>query len=90
MENNRGPMKKKTIVGVVISDKMDKAITVQSETRKRHPLYKKFVVGHKKVKARDEKNEAHVGDVVRIVETRPVSREIRWRLVEIVEKAQRG
>lgn len=90
MENNRGPMKKKSIIGTVVSDKMDKAITVESETRKRHPLYKKFVVGHKKVKARDEKNEAKVGDVVEIVETRPVSREIRWRLVEIIEKSQRG
>jgi len=81
---------KKTIVGVVISDKMDKVVTVQWEMRKRHPMYEKFVKEHKKFKARDEKNEAGKGDLVKVVETRPLSKDIRWRVVEIVEKAQRG
>jgi len=81
---------KKTAIGTVVSDKMDKAVTVQIVIRKRHPLYKKFVTSHKKLKARDEKNEALPGDVVKIMETRPLSKEIHWRVIEIVEKAQRG
>jgi len=60
------------------------------EIHRRHPLYKKFVTSHKKIKARDEKNEAGEGDTVKIVGTRPLSRETRWKVVEIVEKAQRG
>jgi small subunit ribosomal protein S17 len=82
--------KRKTLVGKVISSKMEKGITVQLETKKKHPIYKKFVTYHKKIKARDEKNEAKEGDVVKLEETRPLSKEIKWRLVEIVEKAQRG
>lgn len=81
---------RKEIIGKVMSDKMEKGITVELETRKLNPMYKKFVTYHKKVKARDEKNEAGVGDKVRLIETRPLSKEIRWRLVEIIEKAQRG
>ncbi len=82
--------KKKTFIGTVVSDKMDKVVTVQLEVQKRHPLYKKFVTSHKKVKARDEKNEAGEGDVIKMVETRPLSKETHWKVVEIIEKAQRG
>jgi len=82
--------KKKTFRGTVVSDKMDKVVTVQLEVQKRHPLYKKFVTSHKKVKARDEKNEAGEGDVIKMVETRPLSKETHWKVVEIIEKAQRG
>ena len=75
------------LVGKVVSDKTDKTITVLVETYKNHPLYKKRVKYSKKYAAHDEKNEAKVGDTVRIVETRPLSRTKRFRLVEIVEKA---
>ena len=78
---------KKELVGKVVSDKNDKTITVLVETYKNHPLYKKRVKYSKKYAAHDEKNEAKIGDTVRIVETRPLSRTKRFRLVEIVEKA---
>ncbi len=81
---------KKTIVGTVISDKMDKTVTVLWETRKRHPLYKKFVRKHKKIKAHDEKNEAAVGDLVRVIETRPISRKKSWMLTDILKKVEGG
>lgn len=81
---------KKTIVGTVISDKMDKTVTVQWETRKKHRLYKKFVKARTKIKAHDEKNEAQEGDLVKVIESRPMSKEKTWRVVEILEKAQRG
>ena len=74
--------------GIVTSDKMDKTIVVAITTRKLHPLYKKYVKSTKKVKAHDEKNEAHIGDTVRVISSRPMSREKRWRLVEIVERAR--
>lgn len=79
---------KRTITGMVISDTMDKTITVLWETRKRHPLYKKFVRRHKKVKAHDEKNEASVGDLVTVEEIRPVSKEKTWMVKEIIKKGQ--
>ncbi|MCK4852008.1 MAG: 30S ribosomal protein S17 [Candidatus Omnitrophica bacterium] len=69
---------------------MDKAVTVQWEVRKIHPFYKKFITWHKKLKARDDGNEAAKGDVVKIMATRPLSKKINWRLVEIIEKTQRG
>ena len=75
------------LIGKVVSDKTDKTITVLVETYKTHPLYKKRVKYSKKYTAHDEKNEAKTGDTVRIVETRPLSRTKRFRLVEIVEKA---
>jgi small subunit ribosomal protein S17 len=87
---NDGNIRKKEVIGVVVSDKMDKAVTVMWETRKKHPVYKKYINWHKKIKARDEKNEAAVGDRVKIAETRPVSKDITWRVTEIVKKAQRG
>ena len=77
----------KELVGKVVSDKNNKTITVLVETYKKHPLYGKRVKYSKKYAAHDEKNEAKVGDTVRIVETRPLSRTKRFRLVEIVEKA---
>ena len=75
-------------VGVVTSDKMAKTITVQVNTKKLHRLYKKYVARSKKYKAHDEKNEAHIGDTVRIVESRPISKDKCWRLVEIVARAK--
>jgi small subunit ribosomal protein S17 len=79
---------KQTLQGIVKSDKMDKTIVVEITMRKLHPLYKKYVTRSKSIKAHDEKNEAHEGDTVRVVECRPLSRDKRWRLVEVVEKAK--
>ncbi len=79
---------RKVYRGVVVSDKMDKTITVKVETKKTHPLYGKRVEYSKKFKAHDENNEAHVGDHVVIMETRPLSATKHFRLVEIVEKAR--
>lgn len=74
--------------GIVSSDKMDKTITVSIEWKEKHPIYGKFVNKTKKYHAHDEKNECHIGDTVRIMETRPLSKLKRWRVVEIVEKAK--
>ena len=79
---------RKTRVGVVVSDKMDKTITSAVKYRVRHPLYGKIMNRTTKIKAHDEKNECGIGDTVRIMETRPLSRDKRWRLVEIIEKAK--
>ena len=79
---------RKTRVGVVVSDKMDKTIVVAITTRVRHPLYGKIVKRTTKLKAHDEENACGIGDTVRVMETRPLSRDKRWRLVEIVEKAK--
>ncbi len=79
---------RKTIQGVVVSDKMDKTITVLVTSKKRHPIYKKYTTYTKKYKAHDEKNEAHVGDTVLIVETRPLSKDKYFRLLSIVERAK--
>lgn len=79
---------RKTKIGVVRSDKMDKTITVAVERKVKHPIYGKFVKKTTSFHAHDEKNEARSGDVVRIMETRPLSKLKRWRLVEIVEKAK--
>ena len=80
---------KKTLTGLVVSDKMDKVATIQLEIRKRHPLYEKFVTKHQKLKARNANNEAAVGDTVKIVETRPSSKDVFWKITEIIEKAQK-
>ena len=80
--------RRKSRVGMVVSDKMDKTIVVALEDTVKHPLYGKSVKRTKKVKAHDEANECNVGDKVRIMETRPLSRDKRWRLVEIVERAK--
>ncbi len=79
---------RKTMVGMVTSDKMDKTIVVAIEDRVKHPLYGKIVKRTYKLKAHDEKNECGVGDRVRVMETRPLSKDKRWRLVEIIEKAK--
>ena len=79
---------RKTRVGVVVSDKMDKTIVVEIKTRVRHPLYGKIMNQTNKLKAHDENNECGIGDRVRVMETRPLSHDKRWRLVEIIEKAK--
>jgi len=80
---------RKELTGRVVSDKMNKTIVVSVERTKKHPLYGKYIRGHKKYKAHDEKNEAATGDRVRIIESRPISKEKRWALVEIVGKGRR-
>jgi small subunit ribosomal protein S17 len=79
---------RKTRIGVVTSNKMTKTITVAVERKVKHPIYGKFVKKTTRFHAHDEKNEASIGDVVRIMETRPMSKTKRWRLVEIVEKVK--
>ena len=79
---------RKTRVGKVVSDKMDKTIVVAIEDNVRHPLYKKIIKNTVKLKAHDENNECRVGDRVMVMETRPLSKDKRWRLVEIIEKAK--
>ena len=79
---------RKTRTGVVVSDKMDKTIVVAIEDRVDHPLYKKIIKRTYKLKAHDEKNECGIGDRVKVMETRPLSKDKRWRLVEIIEKAK--
>ena len=79
---------RKTRIGVVVSNSMDKTIVVAVEDHVKHPLYKKIVQKTYKLKAHDENNEAHVGDTVRVMETRPLSKDKRWRLVDVVEKAK--
>ena len=79
---------RKTRVGQVVSDKMDKTIVVAVQDSVQHPLYKKIVKRTYKLKAHDEKNECGIGDTVRVMETRPLSKDKNWRLVEIVEKAK--
>jgi small subunit ribosomal protein S17 len=85
---NERTTSRKTKVGRVVSDKMDKTIVVAIEDRVAHPLYKKIVKRTYKLKAHDEKNECGIGDTVRVMETRPLSKDKRWRLVEIIEKAK--
>ena len=84
MERNR----RKTRVGLVTSDKMDKTIVVSVTDNVKHPLYNKIVKRTYKLKAHDENNECRIGDRVKVMETRPLSKDKRWRLVEIVEKAK--
>ena len=79
---------RKTRIDEVVSDKMDKTIVVAIKTKVRHPLYGKMVNRTRKFKAHDENNECGIGDTVKIMETRPLSKDKRWRLVEIVEKAK--
>ena len=79
---------KRSYVGIVTSDKMDKTIVVSVSTKKMDRLYKKYVTSTKKCKAHDEKNEAHIGDTVKIVESRPLSKDKCWRLESIVERAK--
>ena len=80
--------KRKTRFGRVVSDKMDKTVIVSVDTPRHHPLYKKTIRRAVKYKAHDEKNECHTGDTVKIVETRPLSKDKRWRVAEIVTKGE--
>jgi small subunit ribosomal protein S17 len=82
----RGSRKSRT--GLVVSDKMEKTVVVAIERRVPHPVYGKMVTRTKRLKAHDEENSAKVGDTVRIVETRPLSKDKRWRLVEIIDRAR--
>ncbi len=79
---------RKTRTGKVVSDKMDKTVVVAIEDHVKHPLYGKIVKRTYKLKAHDEKNECAIGDTVKVMETRPLSKDKRWRLVEIIEKAK--
>ncbi len=79
---------RKELIGTVTSDKMDKTVVVSVETSVRHPIYKKIVRRTYKLKAHDEENACHMGDKVKVMETRPLSKDKRWRVVEIVEKAE--
>ena len=79
---------RKERVGLVVSDKMDKTITVAIQRQVKHPIYGKFIKKTTKLKAHDENNDANDGDTVRIMETRPLSKSKRWRLVEVVERAR--
>jgi small subunit ribosomal protein S17 len=86
--NQNRTSRRKTRIGKVVSDKMDKTIVVAVETRSAHPLYKKIVKRTYKLKAHDENNDCGVGDRVKVMETRPLSKEKRWRLAEVIEKAK--
>lgn len=92
MANSEGvaaPQSKRMIYqGRVVSDKMEKTIVVEVSNRTLHRLYKKYVTVSKRLKAHDENNDAHVGDTVRVIAARPISKEKRWRLLEIVERAR--
>lgn len=79
---------RKTRIGVVSSNKMEKTCTVKIERRLKHPIYGKFVKSTKKFTAHDEKNETDIGDLVKIMETKPLSKNKRWRVIEIIEKAK--
>ena len=79
---------RKERIGVVVSNKMDKSIVVEIERREKHPIYGKFIKKTNRFMAHDEKNECNIGDTVRIMETRPMSKRKHWRLVEIIERAK--
>ena len=87
-EKNSARNSRKTRVGLVVSDKMEKTVVVSIERRVQHPVYGKMIRRTKKLKAHDETNDAKTGDTVRIMETRPMSKDKRWRVVEIVERAR--
>ncbi len=86
MEETRNLRKER--IGVVVSNKMDKSIVVEIERRRKHPIYGKFIKKTNRFMAHDENNECNIGDTVRIMETRPLSKSKRWRLVEIIERAK--
>jgi len=87
MENIAKRNSRKTRIGIVVSDKMDKTVVVKVESRVRHPLYGKITRSTKKFKAHDEENSAKIGDKVQIMETRPLSKDKRWRVETILERA---
>jgi len=79
---------RKERIGIVTGDKMEKTITVSVERKIKHAMYGKFIKKHKKFHAHDDKNDGHIGDTVKIMETRPLSKTKRWRLVEVIERAK--
>lgn len=79
---------RKTRIGKVVSDKMDKTITVAVENKVKHPLYNKIIKRTYKLKAHDEENTCNIGDTVKVMETKPLSKDKRWRLVEVIERAK--
>ena len=87
-ENRENKRIKKTRVGTVVSDRMDKTIVAKVDSLKKHPMYKKYIKDSKKYKVHDEKNECKVGDIIRFIETRPISKEKCWKLVEIIVRAK--
>mgnify|MGYP006304231679 CR=1 FL=1 len=88
MEDNKGRNLRKERIGIVVSNKMDKTVVVAEKKKMKHPIYGKFVNNTTKFHAHDEKNDCNIGDLVRIMETRPLSKSKRWRLVEIIERAK--
>jgi len=88
MEDTAKKVNKKTFVGKVVSNKMEKTIVVRITNRKLHRLYKKYVTHTKRIKVHDPKNECAIGDVVKVIETRPISKDKCWGLVKIIEKAR--
>ncbi len=87
MEEKKRNLRKERI-GIVVSDKMEKSIVVAVHTKEKHPIYGKFINKTKKFVAHDETNDAHIGDTVKIMETRPLSKRKNWRVVEIIERAK--
>ena len=87
-DNNKRITRRKVEIGTVVSDKMDKTIVVLIKYNKRHPLYKKIIRRTAKLKAHDENNSCKIGDKVRVMETRPLSKDKRWRLTEVLERAK--
>jgi len=88
MEDNKVRNLRKERIGVVVSNKMDKTVVIAEKKKMKHPIYGKFVNKTTKFHAHDEKNDCNIGDLVRIMETRPMSKSKRWRLVEIIERAK--
>ncbi|MEX0865196.1 MAG: 30S ribosomal protein S17 [Acidimicrobiia bacterium] len=88
MTDNQARSRRKVRVGVVVSDSRDKTVTVEVPSSAKHPRYDKIVRRTTKLHAHDEANDAHVGDTVRIIETRPLSKQKRWRVIEVVERAR--
>ena len=90
MENKleKNKRNRKTLVGTVVSDKMEKTIVIRIDRRKLHPLYKKYITRTKKIKAHDEGNLCQIGDLVKVIESRPLSKDKRWNLLEVLEKAK--
>ena len=83
-----GKSVKKVRVGTVVSNKMDKTVVARVEMLKKHPMYKKYIKQSRKYKVHDERNECNIGDTIRFIETRPISKEKCWKLVEIIERAK--
>jgi small subunit ribosomal protein S17 len=79
---------RKTLIGTVVSNKMEKTVVIRIERRKLHPLYKKYITRTKKIKAHDEGNLCQIGDLVKVIESRPLSKDKRWSLLEVLEKAK--